>query len=406
MHITILALGSTGDILPYTALGKGLKNAGHQVRFITFEGFESRVRTIGLDFYPIPGDPRSLVAQGGSNILSMAFSFGSIAADYAKALSSPHLFETDLLINQLPGGLFGLDLAEKAGIQMILAAVIPLAPSREFPLLGFPELAIPGYNKKTFVLGEAIVWQMFRKTINRWREETLGLAAISKKEYFGKGGNGQNLIVNGFSPLVVKQPDDWSDNIHITGYWFPEDPDWQPSSALVDFIEKGPPPIFIGFGSMPIKDPERVTGTIIQALKKMDQRAVMHIGWGGLANQELPDNIFKIDYAPYEWLFPKMSMVIHHGGSGTTGFALKAGVPSWAVPFGFDQVYWGKRIAALGVGPEPLRIQKLTAEKLISNIELGLSDLDMRHKAKTVGQMIRSEDGIRKAVNIIQENIN
>lgn len=406
MHITILALGSTGDILPYTALGKGLLDTGHQVRFITFEGFKTRVKGLGLDYHPIPGDPRLLVAQGGSNILTMAVSFASIANQYTRSLSAPHLFETDLLINQLPGGIFGVDLAEKSGVPMILAAVIPLAPTQELPLIGFPDLKIRGYRKTTFVVGDAIVWSMFQKVINQWRTLVLGLPRISKKEYFGQGGNSQKLILNGFSPTVVNKPMDWGDNIHITGYWFPEDPDWQPSSELVKFIDTGPKPIFIGFGSMPVKNPAQITQTIVQGLLRLDQRAIIHMGWAGLGDQELPEDIFRIEYAPYGWLFPKMAMVIHHGGSGSTGFALRAGVPSWAVPFGFDQVYWGKRIAALGAGPEPLRIQKLTGEKLISTIKRCMTDQDMLNKAKLVGQVIRNEDGIGEAVNIIHEYMN
>ena len=167
MHITILALGSTGDILPYTALGRGLKESGHQVRFITFEGFAPTIRKLELEFHPIHGDPRSLVAQGGSNIFTMARSFGSIAEEYTRALSAPHLRETDLLINQLPGGIFGADLAESSNIPMILAAVIPLARTDAFPLMGFPKIPSPGYNRNTYTIGESVVWLMFRKVINR-----------------------------------------------------------------------------------------------------------------------------------------------------------------------------------------------------------------------------------------------
>ena len=403
MHSTILALGSTGDILPYTALGKGLKDAGYQVRFITFEGFESKVRKLGLDFHAIPGDPRSLVAQGGSNILSMAVSFSSIASDYARAFSAPHLFETDLLINQLPGGLFGVDLAEKAGVPMIRAAVIPLTPTKEFPMMGFPEIPLPGYNRKSYQVAESIVWQMFKKVINNWREQELGIDPISRKEYFYHGDSIKPIILYGFSPTVVKRPLDWGKENHLTGYWFPSDPDWQPSPALEKFIEDGTPPIFIGFGSMPIKNPTWTTQTILEALKITNQRAILHKGWGGLGKQDLPENIFKIDYAPYEWLFPRMAMVINHGGSGTTGFALKAGIPSCAVPIGFDQVYWGRRINTFGVGPEPIKLQKLSAASLANAIQMGINDLDIRKNAASVGQKIRSEDGIKTAVAVIEE---
>ncbi len=403
MHSTILALGSTGDILPYTALGKGLKDAGYQVRFITFEGFKSTVQKLGLDFHPIAGDPRLLVAGGGTNVFTMAKSFGSLRREYTNALSAPHLLETDLLINQLPGGLFGVDLAEKAGIPLIQAAVIPLTPTKEFPMMGFPEITVPGYNKKSFQIAESIVWKMFKKVINNWRVQELGLAPISRKEYFYHGDLIKPITLYGFSPTVVNRPLDWGEENHITGYWFPSDLDWRPPPALEKFIVDGSPPVFIGFGSMPIKNQTRITQTILEVLNITNQRAILHSGWGGLGKQDLPENIFKIDYAPYDWLFPRMAMVIHHGGSGTTGFALKAGIPSCAVPIGFDQVYWGKRIYSLGVGPEPIRLQKLSAAGLANAIQRGINDLDVRKNAANVGQKIRSEDGIKTAVTVIKE---
>jgi UDP:flavonoid glycosyltransferase YjiC (YdhE family) len=401
MHITLLALGSTGDILPYTALGKGLKEAGHQVRFITFSEFESRIQKLGLEFYPMPGDPRALVAQGGSNIYSMAESFGSLAEDYTRALSSPHLLETDLLINQLPGGLFGRDVAEKAGAQLVLAAVIPLAPTREFPMMGFQSLPIPGYNRYSYKIAEILVWGMFRRAINRWRVETLGLLEITRKDYFKS--DKKELVLNGFSPSVVERPPDWEQEVKITGYWFPEDPDWIPPDDLVGFLEEDPPPIFIGFGSLPIKDPARTTRIILKALEKTGQRAVLHMGWSGLGNQDLPDEVFRIQYAPYDWLFPRMKMVIHHGGSGTTGFGLRAGVPSCAVPLGFDQVYWGKRIAALEAGPEPVLQRRLNVDRLMEIIQAGTGNQRMKQQAERLGDKIRSEDGIGKAVTLIEK---
>ena len=406
MHTTILALGSTGDILPYIALGKGLKKAGYQVRFITFENFAPHVRECGLDFHSIPGDPRSLVAQGGSNILTMALSFGSLAEEYTRALSAPHIRETDLLINQLPGGIFGIDLAEKSDIQMIKAAVIPLAYTDTFPMMGFPEIFLPGYNRVTYSISEGVVWLMFRNVINRWRTQELGLPSISRKEYFGHDGSGRSLILNGFSPTVVERPPDWGENAHITGYWFPEEPDWQPPPDLVNFIEGGQPPVFIGFGSMPVKNPVKTTQTILAALKETNQRAILHTGWSGLGETELPDQVFKIDYAPYSWLFPRMAMVIHHGGSGTTAFGLRAGVPSCGVPLlGFDQVYWGKRIAALGAGPPPIPFRKLTIENLSEMIRHTTSNTAFRQKAAALGEKIREEKGIENAVSIINQNM-
>lgn len=403
MHITILALGSRGDIQPYAALGKGLKNAGHEVRFITFESFASLVAENKLDFHPIQGDAQALVAKGGTDMLGLMHSFGSLAEGYAHDLSAPLLGETDLILNQLPAGLYGFDLAEKYGVPMVQVAVIPLARTEMFPLMGFPKLPLPGYNKATYYLGEQMAWQMFRPVINRWRKQTLKLPPLSTTGYFTQLGTRQFPIVNGFSQHVVPRPTDWNEHIHITGYWFPENEHWQPSNDLLAFIEAGKPPVFIGFGSMPIKDPQRTTTIVLEALKQSGQRGILHMGWGNLGNRSLPDHVFKIDYAPYEWLFPKMAMVIHHGGSGTTAFGLRAGVPSCVIPFVFDQFYWGERIAQLGVGPKPIRYKELTIERLRDAINLGVGNPQMKKKAAELGQKIQAENGIENALTLFEK---
>ena len=403
MHITILALGSRGDVQPYAVLGNGLRAAGHQVRFITFESFATLVAENKLDFHPIQGNAQALVAAGGADALGLMRSFGSLAEGYARDLSAPHLGETDLIINQLPAGFYGFDLAEKYGVPMALASVIPVARTRAFPLMGFPKLPLPGYNKTTYFIGEQMGWQMLRTVINRWRKQTLGLPALPIKGYFEKLGTRQFPIVNGFSQHVVSRPIDWSEHIHITGYWFPEQKDWEPPDDLLSFIKAGSPPVFIGFGSMPVKDPRQVTNIILEALQQSGQRGILHMGWGGLGNQPLPNYVFKIDYAPYDWLFPRMAMAIHHGGSGTTAFGLRCGIPSCVVSFVFDQYFWGERIAALGAGPKPIRYKELTVERLTEAIRIGVGNSQIRQKAVELGQKIQSENGIENALNVFEK---
>lgn len=402
MHITILALGSRGDVQPYAVLGRGLRAAGHRVRFITFQSFASLIAEYGLDFHSIPGDARALVAGGGANLLGLVRSFTSLAEGYARYLSDPSLGETDLMLNQLPGGLYGFDLAEKYNVPLILASVIPLARTHTMPLMGFPRLPLPGYNKTTYFLGEQVVWQMFRPVINRWRTETLHLPPQSFKGYFDQLGTRKIPILNGFSRHVVPQPDDWDENIHITGYWLSEEKQWKPPKDLLDFLDAGSPPVFIGFGSMPVKNPRAITEIVLEALKRSDQRGIIHSGWGGLGNMHLPDTVFKIDYAPYDWLFPRVSMIFHHGGAGTTAYGLLSGVPSSIIPFVFDQFYWGRQIAKLGVGPNPIPFKKLTVGNLQKAIEIGVRDSQIRQNASELGVRIRAEHGVQVALDLIE----
>jgi len=244
---------------------------------------------------------------------------------------------------------------------------------------------------------------MYRGVINRWRKQTLNLPPLPIKGYFHQLGTEQIPILNGFSPSVVPRPEDWNEHIHITGYWFPEEQRWQPPADLEAFINTGPPPVFIGFGSMPVKNPDKVTRVILNALDQSGQRGILHAGWGGLGNQLLPDNVYKIDYVPYSWLFPQMAMVIHHGGSGTTGDGLRAGVPTCAVPFLFDQNFWGERIAALGAGPNPIKQKNLGVERLKQAIQLGTDNPQIRQNAAKLGQKIRAEDGIKNALEVIEQ---
>ena len=403
MHITILALGSRGDAQPYAVLGSGLQSAGHQVRFITFESFASLVAEQGLDFHPIPGDAQALVADGGANMFRLVRSFTKLAKGYAQSLSDFHLGKTDLIINQLPGGLYGFDLAEKYNVPMMLASVIPLTRTITMPLMGFPRLPFPGYNKMTYHLGEQVVWQLFRSVINQWRTKTLGLPPLPLKGYFDLIGTQKIAVLNGFSEYVVPRPHDWNEHIHVTGYWFAEERQWQPPRDLSDFLDSGTPPVFIGFGSMPIKNPRQTTEMVLEALKRTRQRGILQAGWGGLGNLPLPDHVFRIEHAPYDWLFPRMAMVFHHGGSGTTAYGLRAGVPSCVIPFVFDQFYWGRRIAQLGVGSQPIPFKRLTVENLQRAIEARIHIPVIQQRAADLGNKIRSENGVGVAINLISE---
>jgi UDP:flavonoid glycosyltransferase YjiC (YdhE family) len=415
MQITILALGSYGDVLPIATLGQGLKVAGHQVRLATFENFEKMVNQHGLDFHPIRGDSQAILNAGsgraltesGQNIMRAWWaamqSFGVLAESIAHDLSSPILRETEMIINQLPVGLYGYDLAEKMGVPMMMASVMPLNRTRYSPMLAFPSLFahLPGYNVISYRILEQLVWQWFRPAINRWRKETLGLPQQSFGGYFGEAGTSRLPVLNGFSPHVVPSPPDWGEDVHVTGYWFPQEENWQPPDDLRTFIEAGSPPVLIGFGSMSVSDPEGTTAVILEALKQSGLRGILHAGWAGIGNDDLPDDIFKIDYAPYGWLFPQMAAVVHHGGSGTTAFGLRAGVPSLIVPFLFDQFYWGRRVFTLGVGPKPIPFRKLSVTRLAEALTLATTDRLMRQRAVDLGKNIQTENGIKKTVAII-----
>ncbi len=189
-------------------------------------------------------------------------------------------------------------------------------------------------------------------------------------------------MLSAYSPSIIPHPADWPDSVHITGYFFADtQADWQPSPELEAFLEAGDPPVYIGFGSMAGRDPEQFARLILEALAKSGQRGLLLTGWGGLHPESVPDNVFVVDSAPHSWLFPRMAAVVHHGGAGTTAEGLRAGVPSVIVPFILDQPFWGARIKALGLGPDPIPQKNLTADRLANAIKLAVTNSDMKTRS-------------------------
>ena len=175
---------------------------------------------------------------------------------------------------------------------------------------------------------------------------------------------------------------------------------------LLDFLEDGSPPIYIGFGSMSSRNPEQTTNLVLSALNETKQRAIMLSGWNGLRKNDLPSSVFMVDSVPFSWLFPKIAAVVHPGGAGTTHYGLRAGVPSIIIPFFADQPFWGYRVAKLGLGPEPIPRKKLTAERLAKAILKAIDNKEMRQRAAELGKKLQGEKGVENAVRIIQNNEN
>lgn len=416
MKLTIIAIGSRGDVQPCVALGRRLTDVGYQVRLVTMEGFKSLVENHGLEFFPVEGDARALVNEmmpqhrkaNSLNLLqmyrSMMRTFGAITESYHKAFSDETLFDSDAILSQLPGGFYGYDLAEYLQVPYIALSVIPQEMTGAWALSLLPNRFSLGawYNRLTYHLGRQLAWRPFRKPINKFRQQ-LGLTPAS----FWWGNMRRMVrecvpVMQGFSPHVVPTQSEWGEHVHTTGYWTLDEPEWEPSEELSVFLESGDSPVFVGFGSMPVSEPEQTTSLILKALEQCGKRCVLHSGWANLGAADLPDTVFPLDYAPYAWLFPRISAVIHHGGSGTTGLALRSGVPSMVIPFMADQPFWGERTHALGVGPKPIPFSKLTVENLANAIQMATSSETMREKAQALSQKIQQEDGLAEAVKWVQ----
>ena len=184
----------------------------------------------------------------------------------------------------------------------------------------------------------------------------------------------------------------------ISGFFFYSQPSYQPPTDLTDFLKAGPPPIYIGFGSIVIDDPTNLTQILLQVISTLNIRALISKGWGELSSQSTPDNVFFLDNVPHDWLFPRVQVVVHHGGAGTTAMGLKCGKPTVVVSFFGDQKFWGEMCARAGAGPNPIPFKELTVDNLVDGIKFALGD-DAKRAAEELSLKISKEDGVRNAVD-------
>ena len=413
MLITILTTGSRGDTQPYIALGVELKKAGHTVRIAAFRNYEALVKEYGLEFYPIEGDVARVAssedvkeAMKADNPLKLILSFNKLKSfvvdmqkDFFNACKG-----SDAIVYH-PGAAIGYFAAQYLKIPSILATPFPMTPTREYPALIFYDSVRPGraFNFATHKIFEQVMWFASSSAVKQFWQKEFGKAPGNFGCPFGRQTTRTNPTVISCSNFVFPRPKDWPENVTSSGYWFLEDTgDWEPSRELLDFMERGTPPVYVGFGS--IGDPAlavQTTELVIEALRRSGQRGILATGWSGMSKMDnLPEELFILESAPHSWLFPRMAAVVHHGGAGTTAAGLKAGVPSIIIPHSNDQFAWGRRVYELGAGSRPIPRKKLSAEKLSEAIKLVLTT-EIIDAAKDLGVKIRSESGAGAAAKII-----
>lgn len=420
MRFTITTSGSRGDVQPYVALGHQLVQDGHEVTIAAPSEFESLVKPRGPDFVGVNANPRTTterMLRDRPGLLGFAYN-----AREALRPVLPEMLESYLracehadVVLYTPIGFFGHTLSIELDLPRAGLAVQPLfqrtaqfpSPfSKPLPQDCFGENikgpSLRAYNKSSHQLTEQALWQLLRSPINDACKSVLGYRPYSVSGPFSQLQADREPGLFGWSPSVLPKPSDWGQDKEVSGYWFlPEEaPDYFPPDDLQNFINDGPKPISVGFGSM--NDPEdpnheQLTQIVVDAVARSGQRAVLVTGWGGLSSTDLPSNMFAIEQLPYDWLFNRVSAAVHHGGAGTTAASLRAGIPTVTVPFLADQPFWGSRIAQLGVGPRPVPRSRLDAKALSDAILRALWDAGMRQRAADLGEIIRSENGAKHA---------
>jgi len=410
MQVAIITIGTRGDIQPYIALGQGLQAAGYEVKVVTFQAFESFVRSSGLDFAAVSGDLASLMTMDWtqSQIESGGKSMGSLGrvAQDAEGLLVQLMTDclqacqgAEVVMGSVVGGLAGQAVAQKLGVSYWSVYLQPLDRTIAFPN-SFSLFPMPprwllvgkrAYNWTTHVFSARLFWLLFGKVLNRARQKALHLAAFSRKQRYP--------TLYGYSPTVLPKPANWDERITVTGYWFLDQAEtWEPPGALEQFLASGAPPISIGFGSMAGRSAKKVLPLFLEAAFRSGQRVVLLAKREDVEGLEMSENVFCIESVPHDWLFPRMAAVVHHGGAGTTGAAFRAGVPQIVLPFIADQHFWAQRIAELGVGPEPLKHKKLSVEQALQAVRTVMQDKAMLKRAGKLGEQVQQEHGVEEAV--------
>lgn len=404
LRITCLTIGSRGDVQPYIALCKGLIAEGHRPRIATHREFQGWVESHGIAFAPVEGDPAEL--------MQICVDYGMFTYQFLREASSKFrgwidellssawvaCQDSDILIES-PSAMGGIHIAEALGIPYFRAFSMPWTRTRAYPhAFAVPEHKMGGaYNYITYVMFDNIFWKAIAGQVNRWRQKELGLSATTLE----KLQPNKVPFLYAFSPSVVVPPLDYSDWIRVTGYWFLDEgsaADWTPPKELTDFIKTaradGKKLVYVGFGSIVVQDSAALMNIIIKSVMKADVRCILSKGWSDrLDNKEsgtvqlpIPPEILQIKSAPHDWLFKQIDAAAHHGGCGTTGASLRAGLPTIIKPFFGDQYFFGSRVEDLGVG---IFVRKLNVSVFARALWEACNSQRMIVKAKMLGEMIR-----------------
>jgi sterol 3beta-glucosyltransferase len=415
MHITVIGIGSRGDVQPYLAVGQGLRAAGHEVRIAAQTEYQRVAERNGLAFAPVNYEPAKLLAtheglawmESGRNPVAFLRSMVAAVRPVALTVAEDVLAatsDTDAIVGSTLAT-SAYHVAEARRVPYIGAFLQPLHRTRAFPAVIVPCDDLGPWGNQ--LSGRAAFMMLdlpFRSVMNEWRRERLGLPAVRGVDFGARLAREQVPVLYGFSRWVVPRPPDWPAWVRLCGYWtLPGDHGWQPDRRLTDFLADGPQPVFVGFGSMRPRDPERASAIVAEALRRAGRRGVVAAGWAGLAASG--EDVLMVEDVPHDWLFPQCAAVVHHGGAGTTATALGAGVPSFAVPFFADQFFWGTRSARLGVGPDPIAASRLEPARLAAAIQRAAQDPGMRDRAAAVAARLRREDGVAAAVQAFGEAV-
>ncbi|KAJ7459825.1 glycosyltransferase family 1 protein [Mycena latifolia] len=414
-HFVCLTIGSRGDVQPYIALGLGLMKEGHTVTIVTHEEYKPWIESFGIKHKQAGGDPGALMKLSVENKMFSPEFFKESIQNFRPWLDQLLLDSwescqgADVLLES-PSAMSGVHIAEALNIPYFRTFTMPWTKTSEFPHAFLsPPVEAPTFNSASYVLFSNVMWAATSGQINRWRRHTLKIGNTD----MGHLAQSKIPFIYNFSQAVVPKPLDWGDATTVSGYWFLDNPDganWTPPPDLLEWMAKarkdGKPIVYIGFGSITVPHPNKTTARIVKAVLKSDVRAIISKGWSARMSKGndkdpevvIPPECYSLDKVPHDWLFPLIDACVHHGGAGTTGASLRAGIPTLIKAFFADQYFWASRVQKLGAG---LRVHSLHTNEFSEALIKATTSRVMKEKAAAVGEKIRAEDGVHTAIHTI-----
>ncbi|MEO8854749.1 MAG: glycosyltransferase [Ginsengibacter sp.] len=417
MKITILTFGSTGDVVPYVALALGLEKRGFNVVLAAPSNFEDYIKNTGLTYHPIYGNiqeildseqGKKLIASGNAKAFAKEMSEITYKNRYEMQRDTLAACEgADLIIGGTLMGFNSAIISAKLKIPLINAYVNPaLYSTKEFPhfMVSAKNLYFGFLNRLSYTIFLKAYSASVDKEVTEWCT-ALGLNT-SAKSIVKKIIKLNVPVLNGYSPSILPTPADWPDHVITTGVWKKDNSNEipnEPSAELQAWIKNGTPPVYFGFGSMPVLDPAAMWKMVAEICEELDVRAIINAGWSDTKGIQSKDNVFVIQNTDLDWLFPQCSCIVHHGGVGTTHLSLEAGIPTLICSIFADNPFWGERITKLGVGKH-IRFKELTKEKIIKALK-ELQNETTRKKVADLGKRLKAENGLRIALDFIEQKI-
>ncbi|MGW4536257.1 glycosyltransferase [Streptomyces chartreusis] len=391
MRILIAAAGSRGDVAPYTGLGAGLREAGHDVALATTDAFAPLVREAGLEFRSLPTRPQGHGSiQGRRELMRAAAEFATeLGQGFADAVDE----HTDLLLLSTTTAPLGLHVAEAMGIPALGTCLQPTAPTGDFPptVMGTRSFGRLG-NRVAGRLALRMADRVYTDAVTALRRR-LDLSPVTPTAMRRRQERAGRPALHGFSTALVPRPSDWHEGLDVVGNWWPYlAPDRRLPTDVEEFLAAGARPVFVGFGSMAAGHGERLSELAVEALRSAGLRGIVQAGNAGLAVDA--DDVLTIGDLPHALLFPRVAAVVHHAGAGTTAAALRAGAPSVPVPVTADQPFWAARLASIGAGTGPIPFASLTARRLADALGRVVRQQAYARAASVAARHMATEDGV------------